>query len=165
MIRRAVKEKLHPRNRFRAGYDFPRLIACSPGLAAFVAPNAYKDASVDYANPEAVKALNQALLASAYSLKSWDVPPGYLCPPIPGRSDYLHHLADLLGTVAGGWVMARSALVAQAKISGGETDPFYAAKIATARYFADHSLVAAPGLAQEVIEGGASGLTLAAELF
>ena len=97
MIRPAIKEQLHPRNRFRAGYDFARLIAGSPRLAAFVAPNAYGDASVDYANPEAVKALNQALLKDAYGIESWDVPPGYLCPPIPGRSDYLHHLADLPG--------------------------------------------------------------------
>ena len=100
MIRRAVKERLHPRNRFRAGYDFQRLIACSPGLAAFVAPNAHGDASVDYASPAAVKALNQALLTSVYGLNTWDVPPGYLCPPIPGRSDYLHYVADLLGTAA-----------------------------------------------------------------
>ena len=93
--KRPVKEQLHPRNRFRTGYDFPRLIACSPRLAAFVAPNAYGDASVDYANPQAVKAINQALLKDAYGIDTWDVPPGYLCPPIPGRSDYLHHLADL----------------------------------------------------------------------
>ena len=98
MIRRSVKEKLHPRNRFRPDYDFERLIACTPRLAAFVAPNAYGTCSIDYANPTAVKALNQALLESAYGLTGWDVPPGYLCPPIPGRSDYLHHLADLLGT-------------------------------------------------------------------
>ena len=94
---RPVKEQLHPRNRFRNGYDFPGLIACSPRLAQFVATNAYGDASVDYANPEAVKALNQALLKHAYGIDTWDVPPGYLCPPIPGRSDYLHHLADLPG--------------------------------------------------------------------
>lgn len=97
MIRPSAKEQLHPRNRFRDGYDFPRLIACSPRLATFVAPNAYGDASIDYANPEAVKALNQALLKEAYRIDTWDVPPGYLCPPIPGRSDYLHHLADLPG--------------------------------------------------------------------
>lgn len=95
MIRRSAKEQLHPRNRFRNGYDFPRLIAGSPRLAEFVAPNAYGDASIDYANPEAVKALNQALLKDGYGIENWDVPPGYLCPPIPGRSDYLHHLADL----------------------------------------------------------------------
>jgi 23S rRNA (adenine1618-N6)-methyltransferase len=71
------------------------LIASTPRLAGFVAPNAYGHASIDYANPDAVKALNQALLKSAYGI-TWDLPPGYLCPPIPGRSDYLHYLADLL---------------------------------------------------------------------
>ncbi|MEO8678789.1 MAG: 23S rRNA (adenine(1618)-N(6))-methyltransferase RlmF [Vicinamibacterales bacterium] len=98
MIKRSIKEQLHPRNRFRSGYDFGRLIALSPSLAPLVAPNAYGDASIDYANPKAVKALNQALLKHAYGLDTWDVPPGYLCPPIPGRSDYLHHLADLLAS-------------------------------------------------------------------
>lgn len=79
------------------GYDFPRLTAVSPPLAPFVAPNAHGNLSVDYADPEAVKALNRALLKDAYGIDTWDLPPGYLCPPIPGRSDYLHHLADLLG--------------------------------------------------------------------
>ncbi len=96
MIARPLKATLHPRNRFRAGYDFERLVACRPALAPFVTPNAYGNPSIDYANPAAVKALNQALLADAYGLQAWDVPPGYLCPPIPGRSDYLHRLADLL---------------------------------------------------------------------
>ncbi len=91
-----IKEGLHPRNRFRTRYDFPQLIAGSPALAAFVKPNAYGDDSIDYANPQAVKMLNQALLKAAYGLEHWDIPPGYLCPPIPGRSDYLHHLADLI---------------------------------------------------------------------
>ncbi len=93
-----IKEGLHPRNRFRGRYDFPQLIACCPALTPFVAPNAFGDASIDYANPDAVKALNQALLKHGYGLQTWDIPPGYLCPPIPGRSDYLHHLADLLAT-------------------------------------------------------------------
>ena len=96
MIRPSVKDKLHPRNRFRDGYDFPKLVAASPGLAPFVRPNAYGNVSVDYADPAAVKALNQALLIHTYGLTTWDVPPGYLCPPIPGRSDYLHHAADLI---------------------------------------------------------------------
>lgn len=96
MIRPSAKEQLHERNRFRAGYNFARLIAASPRLKPFVLPNAHGDASIDYANPEAVKALNQALLKDAYDLE-WDLPAGYLCPPIPGRSEYLHYLADLLG--------------------------------------------------------------------
>ncbi len=96
MIRAAGKERLHPRNRFRAGYDFGKLVRQSPALAAFVKPNPHGDESVDYADPRAVKALNQALLEQAYGLQGWDLPPGYLCPPVPGRSDYLHYLADLL---------------------------------------------------------------------
>ena len=98
MITRGAKASLHPQNRFRDGYDFGRLIAERPQLAAFVRPNAHGDLSVDYANPEAVKALNQALLADAYGLEVWDVPPGYLSPPIPGRSEYVHRLADLVRT-------------------------------------------------------------------
>ncbi len=96
MMPRSDKGELHPRNRFRAGYDFSKLVSCSPALAEFVAPNAYGNDSIDFANPRAVKALNQALLRHAYGVQSWDIPQGYLCPPIPGRSDYLHQLADLL---------------------------------------------------------------------
>jgi len=86
---------VHARSRFSAGYDFPRLIAVSPALEPFVSPNAYGNLSVDFANPDAVLALNQALLKDAYALQ-WSIPRGALCPPIPGRSDYLHCLADLL---------------------------------------------------------------------
>ena len=92
-----LKAGLHPRNRHRAGYDFDRLTRSAPELAPFVAINPYGNASINFADPAAVKALNQALLKSDYGVATWDVPPGYLCPPIPGRADYLHHLADLLG--------------------------------------------------------------------
>jgi 23S rRNA (adenine1618-N6)-methyltransferase len=92
----AIKPGLHPRNRFRERYDFPALIVASPELKEFVKPNAYSDASIDYANPAAVRALNQALLRHGYGLAHWDLPAGYLCPPIPGRSDYVHYVADLL---------------------------------------------------------------------
>jgi alkylation response protein AidB-like acyl-CoA dehydrogenase len=70
----------------------------------------------------------------------------------------------LLGIVAGGWMMARAALVARARIAEGETDPFYATKISTAVFYAAHVLVAAPGLAQVVIAGGASGLAIPEDL-
>jgi 23S rRNA (adenine1618-N6)-methyltransferase len=94
----APKAGMHPRNRFRHGYDFDALIAESPALAPFVRPNAHGDPSISYGDPEAVKALNQALLRQAYGLGEWDLPPGALCPPIPGRSDHVHHLADLLAS-------------------------------------------------------------------
>ncbi|MFA7268901.1 MAG: acyl-CoA dehydrogenase [Sterolibacterium sp.] len=68
----------------------------------------------------------------------------------------------LMGIVCGGWQMARAALVAQAKLklSGKDSDPFFPAKIATARFYADHLLSTAPGLAQTVIHGGAGAMAL-----
>jgi 23S rRNA (adenine1618-N6)-methyltransferase len=92
-----VKSKLHPRNKNRERYDFKQLIGSSSELAPYVKPNIYGDESVDFANPDAVKALNKALLIYHYGLKYWDIPTGYLCPPIPGRADYIHHIADFLG--------------------------------------------------------------------
>ncbi len=89
---------LHPRNRHQGRYDFDALIAQCPELARFVVLNPYGKRSIDFADPAAVKAFNRALLYAYYSIAQWDIPPGYLCPPIPGRADYLHHLADLLAT-------------------------------------------------------------------
>lgn len=69
---------------------------CCPNLAQFVRSNPAGDDTIDFSDPAAVLALNQALLNFHYGLSSWQLPPGYLCPPIPGRADYLHHVADLL---------------------------------------------------------------------
>lgn len=96
------KPGLHPRNRHHGRYDLPRLVAASPALDRFVAANAYGDESLDFADPAAVKALNQAILKADYGVLDWDLPDGHLCPPIPGRADYLHYLADLLATDNGG---------------------------------------------------------------
>ncbi|NQD39103.1 23S rRNA (adenine(1618)-N(6))-methyltransferase RlmF [Permianibacter sp. IMCC34836] len=91
-----AKPELHPRNRHRGPYDFPALISTEPALAAFVATNLYGNLTLDFANPLAVKTLNRALLRQFYQVRDWDIPAQYLCPPIPGRADYLHYLADLL---------------------------------------------------------------------
>lgn len=91
-----AKGQLHPRNRHQGRYDFPRLIAASPELSRFVILNPYGKQSIDFADPEAVRVFNRALLRQLYGIRHWDIPPGYLCPPIPGRADYLHGLADLL---------------------------------------------------------------------
>jgi 23S rRNA (adenine1618-N6)-methyltransferase len=90
------KSGLHPRNKHRERYDFKKLIIANPDLAAFVRLNEYSDESIDFFNPEAVKQLNKALLEYFYDLEYWDIPENYLCPPIPGRADYIHHVADLL---------------------------------------------------------------------
>ena len=85
---------MHARNRFRDGYDFSRLIPAHPPLSPFVITNPRGEPTIDFADPAAVMALNQALLLDAYGLQ-WSVPAGALCPAVPGRSDYLHYLADL----------------------------------------------------------------------
>lgn len=97
-----MKQGLHPRNRHQGSYDFPALVQASPALGPFVFTNEYGNRTIDFAHPGAVKALNQALLKLSYGIAHWDLPPNYLCPPIPGRADYLHHLADLLAASNGG---------------------------------------------------------------
>uniref|UniRef100_UPI0040473357 23S rRNA (adenine(1618)-N(6))-methyltransferase RlmF n=2 Tax=Aliarcobacter sp. TaxID=2321116 RepID=UPI0040473357 len=87
---------LHSRNFHNSRYDFDTLIKSQNSLKEFVKPNKYGDLSIDFANANAVIALNKALLSHFYGVKNWEIPKGYLCPPIPGRADYIHHIADLL---------------------------------------------------------------------
>ena len=53
---------------------------------------------------------NRALLKQFYGINHWDIPADYLCPPIPGRADYLHYLADLLAGDNGGEIPRGAAL-------------------------------------------------------
>jgi 3-(methylthio)propanoyl-CoA dehydrogenase len=72
----------------------------------------------------------------------------------------------LAGIVCGGWQMARAALVAQEKLKAGEGDKgFYEAKIATARFYADHILTQAPGLRDTTMNGAPGVLALSEEQF
>ena len=90
------KHTLHPRNKHKELYDFNALILAVPELEPFVRTNAYKNKSLDFFDPVAVRLLNKALLKHVYGITYWDIPADYLCPPVPGRADYLHHIADLL---------------------------------------------------------------------
>lgn len=87
---------MHPRNPHIGRYDFEALCQACPDLSAYVQANPTGDQTVDFANPAAVLCLNRALLALHYDVSHWMIPQGYLCPPIPGRADYIHHLADLI---------------------------------------------------------------------
>jgi len=87
---------MHPRNENADGYDLAVLTATSAALAKYIKTTPAGKPTIDFANPAAVKALNRALLMHHYGVKGWDIPAGYLCPPIPGRADYIHALADLL---------------------------------------------------------------------
>ncbi|BFU77656.1 23S rRNA (adenine(1618)-N(6))-methyltransferase RlmF [Arcobacter sp. 15-2] len=86
---------LHPRNLHNERYDFGELINSSKELAHYIKKNQYGDLSIDFHSNDAVMALNKALLKHFYQI-DWKIPKKYLCPPIPGRVDYIHYLADLL---------------------------------------------------------------------
>ncbi|WP_394364616.1 23S rRNA (adenine(1618)-N(6))-methyltransferase RlmF [Flavobacterium gawalongense] len=96
------KTNLHPRNLDRFGYDFEQLIKNCPELQHFVTVNEHHIKTLDFSNPEAVKSLNKALLVTHYDIQDWDIPKNYLCPPIPGRADYIHYIADLLASTNNG---------------------------------------------------------------
>ena len=95
--RRPNKAALHPRNRHQGHYDLDALASACPQLKPHIIRPAGGSPTLDFADPQAVTALNQALLLQQYGVRDWAIPPGYLCPPVPGRADYIHALADLLG--------------------------------------------------------------------
>jgi hypothetical protein len=73
---------------------------------------------------------------------------------------------ELMGVVCGGWQLARGALAAHRKLAKGEGDAsFLKAKVATARFFADHVLSRAPGLRDAIVQGAPGVLALAEEQF
>lgn len=106
-----VKPGMHPRNRHNQRYDFTLLQNANPALESFMRFSPAGEPTVDFADPQAVKALNQALLAHFYGIKRWDIPEGFLCPPVPGRADYVHHLADLLAKTGTGRIPAQATVL------------------------------------------------------
>ena len=109
MIEKNTSEKtnLHSRNLHRFGYDFNKLIATNQDLKQYVFINdtsfselakQFESQTIDFSNPDAVLSLNNSILMQDYGIKNWNLPKDYLCPPIPGRVDYIHYLADLLAT-------------------------------------------------------------------
>lgn len=91
-----TNSNFHPNNKHKSGYDFNILCPIYPKLEPFVFENVHKTRTIDFANPKAVKALNTALMFAYYNIKFWKFPNINLCPPIPGRVDYIHHIEDLL---------------------------------------------------------------------
>lgn len=96
VVNKKTPSGLHPKNQHRGRYDFKALVKALPRLKPFVIRNPKGEQSINFSDPAAVKMLNKALLASHYGVTQWDIPEGYLCPPIPGRADYVHRVATLL---------------------------------------------------------------------
>lgn len=90
------KGELHPNNPHKGKYNFDKLKQSLPELKAFMKKNPRGEDTIDFSNNTAVVLLNKALLKTYYHINYWDIPKGFLCPPIPGRADYIHYIAELL---------------------------------------------------------------------
>lgn len=90
------KSGFHSNNRHQGKYDIIALVKSYPELERYIIENKVGEKSVKFSDPKAVKALNAALLIHYYDLDYWDIPEGFLCPAVPGRADYIHHIAELL---------------------------------------------------------------------
>ncbi|NVK52349.1 MAG: 23S rRNA (adenine(1618)-N(6))-methyltransferase RlmF [Flavobacteriaceae bacterium] len=91
-----MSKSLHSNNIHNKGYDFDFLSEKYPKINAFLIEK-FGKTTIDFSNPTAVKEFNKALLFAYYGVKDWNFPDTNLCPPIPGRVDYIHHLADFIG--------------------------------------------------------------------
>ncbi len=69
------------------------------------------------------------------------------------------------GNLVAGWQMARALLAAERKLAAGDDLEFMRAKIATARFYADHILTRAPGLRDAIVEGAAGVAAMAIEAY
>ncbi|MGR6874789.1 RlmF-related methyltransferase [Pseudomonas sp. HK3] len=87
---------MHSNNPHANGYDMQALAQALPELKPHLLRNKYDRLTINFSDALAVKLLNKALLKNEYGLQDWDIPPGFLCPPIPGRVDYLFHLQEYL---------------------------------------------------------------------
>ncbi|PVW15594.1 23S rRNA (adenine(1618)-N(6))-methyltransferase RlmF [Marixanthomonas spongiae] len=87
---------MHPKNIHNKSYDFQGLSETHPALTSHVFVNGYGIRTIDFSDKEAVFHLNKAILMRQYHINDWHIPKNYLCPPIPGRADYIYHLNDLV---------------------------------------------------------------------
>ena len=86
---------MHPKNPFVIDYDFDVLMRHHTRLNNFVFVNKFGKKTIKFADKQAVKALNSALLKCHYGIW-WNIPDDNLCPPVPGRLDYLLYISDLI---------------------------------------------------------------------
>jgi len=94
--------KLHKRNIHCDRYNLKELVKTTPELAQYIIQNPRGEDTIEFRDSKSVFFLNKALLKKYYNVENWMIPEGYLCPPVPGRADYIHYAADLLGDLNNG---------------------------------------------------------------
>jgi 23S rRNA (adenine1618-N6)-methyltransferase len=77
-------------------YNFDKLIEICPELTDFVFINRYGNQTINFFNAKAVKLLNKALLKKYYGIDWWEIPEGFLCPPVPSRALYIQRVSELI---------------------------------------------------------------------
>ncbi|WP_047245272.1 23S rRNA (adenine(1618)-N(6))-methyltransferase RlmF [Maribacter thermophilus] len=87
---------MHAQNPYHNRYDLNRLVKHHPELKKYVVSNPTGEKTIDFSSSSAVLALNKAILLADFKLDDYQLPTGYLIPPIPGRLDYLLHVRDFL---------------------------------------------------------------------
>ncbi len=91
---------MHLKNKHKKNYDLDALSSTYPLLKEFVFTNKHNNKTIDFSKPKAVKAINTALLQHHYNITFWDFSNNNLCPPIPGRVDYIYYLSDLITNIS-----------------------------------------------------------------
>ncbi|MBV8491801.1 MAG: acyl-CoA dehydrogenase C-terminal domain-containing protein, partial [Candidatus Eremiobacteraeota bacterium] len=72
----------------------------------------------------------------------------------------------LWGVVAGGWQMAKSAIIAAGKIAAGDAEAeFYKAKLATAKFYSSHVLSQGAYYKRQIIDGSGDVMTVTEDQF
>jgi alkylation response protein AidB-like acyl-CoA dehydrogenase len=121
-------------------------------LVAEIFPTASALKSADDAWLHTIGARLEAGLAAVQSATGWMLERrGHAQPDaLAGATPYL----KLLGDVIGGWMLAKGALAASAKLAAGEGDTdYWRTRIGLARVFSEQVLAQAPALSQAVSQG------------
>jgi 23S rRNA (adenine1618-N6)-methyltransferase len=87
---------MHAKNPYGNRYDLKRLTKHYHALGKFILLNPSGEETIDFSSSEAVFALNKSMLLADFKLGDYELPSGYLIPPVPGRLDYLLHVRDFL---------------------------------------------------------------------
>jgi 23S rRNA (adenine1618-N6)-methyltransferase len=83
---------MHAQNPYCDRYELKRLALHHPQLLDHIVLNPFGEETIDFSNSTAVYELNKAMLLMDFKVDNYELPMGYLIPPIPGRLDYLLHL-------------------------------------------------------------------------
>ncbi|SDB37120.1 23S rRNA (adenine1618-N6)-methyltransferase [Flavobacteriaceae bacterium MAR_2010_188] len=87
---------MHPKNPYSDRYDIKGLAKHYPSLKEHIILNPDGQQTIDFSSSLSVFELNKAILLKDFDLEEYQLPTGYLIPPIPGRLDYLLHLKEFL---------------------------------------------------------------------